>query len=258
MSRLIISARYWQNEDWVGASLKHIECWDADEVWISEGNWDRRLLQKSSDNTREIIEDFSVGRDNYHVFDNCRVYDNYRENQALTSNMVMEKSNAQVGDWMLIIDADGMYLKEDIKFIKELMRNNYDFFDYFTLETYCFLRDINEYVIYEDEIGTKLPYKIISKYCNWIATNHLSYNGRMYRDLKEAREFRVKIIGLHYEGILSEKRFKQKYAIGDRKTPKDSGRFKDFKKFKGRHSEFAIPVLEKFGYKFNQKGFQIK
>lgn len=258
MNRLIVSARYWQNIDWVQASLKHIEAWGADEVYISEGSWDQQFKPRSTDGTREVIEDFAQGKENYHVFDNTRISDNYRYNQALTSNVVMASAKAEVGDWMLIIDSDHMYAKEGISFIKKLMVDSYDFFDYFTTETYCFLRGIDEYVVYFDDLGTKLPYKIIDNRCSWIATNHLSINGRMYRDIKEAREFRVKVNGLHYEAQMSKQRFKEKYSIGDRKTPEGAGRFKDFKKFEGKHSEFAIPVLKKFGYKFDKHGFQIK
>jgi hypothetical protein len=257
MSRLIISARYWNNEDWIEASLKHVEAWEADEVYISEGNWDKNFEAKSKDRTRKIIEDFSSYRSNYNVFDNPRVFDNYRQNQALTSNSVMVSAKVEVGDWMLIIDADHFYSKEDIIFIKKLMQENYDFFDYFTHETFCFLRSIDEYTIYFDDLGTKLPYRIISKYCQWIPTNHLSYEGKMYKDLKEAREFRVKVNGLHYEAQMSKERFQQKYSIGNRKTPEASGRFKNFLNYAASHNEFAIPVLEEYGYKFDSKGYLI-
>jgi hypothetical protein len=56
---------------------------------------------------------------------------------------------------------------------------------------------------------------------------------------------------------MSEKRFKEKYSIGNRKTPEASGRFKNFFNYAGSHNEFAIPVLKKYGYKFDNKGYLI-
>lgn len=240
--RLIISARYWNNTDWIEASLKHIEAWGADEVWISEGNWDKKLPQHSTDDTRAIIEDFSANLKNVHVFDNCRVYDNYRYNQALTSNMVMEKANVQPGDWMLIVDSDHFYRKQDIDFIKNEIKVYGDNFDYYILSTFCFLKDIYSYGLHYDTMGTKLPYKIVDG-AKWVATNHLSVGNKMYVDIPSLRSNKTPINGYHYEGILSESRFKSKYSIGDRKTPKMCGRLKNLVEYHGKHPELAIPAL---------------
>ncbi len=242
MGRLIISARYWNNTDWIEASLKHIEAWDADEVWISEGNWDKKLFQKSTDNTREVIENFSASRSNYHVFDNCRVHDNYRENQALTSNMVMKKANVQSGDWMLIIDSDHFYSKREIRYIKEEICHYGDCFDYYILNTFCFLKDIKSYSVHHDTMGTKLPYKIVDN-AKWIPTNHLSVNNKMYTNIFSLKKNYTAVHGYHYEGILSESRFKEKYSIGNRKTPKECGRLDNLSEFHANHPELVLPVL---------------
>jgi len=242
MSRLIISARYWNNTDWVGASLKHVDAWEADEVWVSEGNWDRKMSSKSTDDTREIIEDFALSRNNFNVFDNPRSHDDYRYNQALTSNMVMKYARVEVGDWMLIIDSDHFYSLKDIKYIKEEIRYYGNYFDYYILDTYCFFNGIDKYGIHHDTMGTKLPYKIVAG-ARWIATNHLSVNNKMYVNIPSLRDNRTPVNGYHYEGILSENRFKEKYSIGDRKTPEKCGRLENLSEYYGAHPELAVPVL---------------
>jgi hypothetical protein len=247
MNKLVISARYWNNEDWVEASLKHIDMWDADEVWVSEGNWDKNFQGKSTDKTRIIIEDFASSRPNFNVFDNCRFHNNYRENQALTSNTVMKRSHIESGDWMMIVDADHFYHKRDIEFIKNEIRYYGDQFDYYILNTFCFLRDINSYAKHYDTMGSKLPYKIVDT-AKWIATNHLSVNNRMYVDISSLKGNKTSVHGYHYEGILSKERYDSKYSIGDRKTPKECGRLDNLVGFYGNHPALGVSVLRgKFG-----------
>ena len=37
--KFIIIGRYWNDIDWVGASLDYIDQWNADEVYLLEGHF---------------------------------------------------------------------------------------------------------------------------------------------------------------------------------------------------------------------------
>jgi len=250
VSRLIISARYWNDIEWVRASLQHIEYWQADEVYLSEGNWDPAWNARSNDGTREILEKFASSRENVSVIDNVRKDKNYRVNQADTSNLAMKLAGAKPGDWMLIIDADHFYLKKDITYIKELIRKEGNSFDYITHYTYNFLYTLKEYNIYYDKVGTKLPYRLL-KGCMWKSTNHLCIGDKLYHNVPRLRGYFAKVTAMHYEGLHSSKRLKDRYAIGDRKTfeeYKDGIRLKDLKYYEGSHPEFVIPTLKNKGH----------
>ena len=70
MSRLIVIARYWNDIEWINASLEQIEYWKPDEVYLCEGNWDRKFEARSTDGTRELLDEYVLGKDNYHIIDN--------------------------------------------------------------------------------------------------------------------------------------------------------------------------------------------
>ncbi len=251
MSKLILHARYWNdNKDWLQASLNHIDAWEADAVVISEGNWDPAWEARSTDGTREALEAYCSKSRNAVLIDNIRVDKNYRNNQAATSNLAMKKADRRRGDWVLIVDCDHFYFSSEIATIKRLIKEEGDTFDYLVHYNNCFFYNLQECEVKKDDMGTKLPYKLLPG-CSWIATNHLSIKGKMYRDLPEVRGRSTPIKGMHYEGLRESKRLKDKYRIGNRKHFSKwmhGRRMKNIQEYSGGHPVVAIPVLKKEGW----------
>jgi hypothetical protein len=251
MSRLIAHARYWNDEaDWLEASLAHIDLWEPEITILAEGNWDPAWPARSTDGTRQVLEAYTARRDNIYLVDNVREDANYRNNQAETSNLAMSIAQAEPGDWMIIIDCDHFYSNADIRRIRELMADEGDDFDYLVHPTRSFFYDISSCETRTDEVGTKLPYKILAG-CRWIPTNHLSLDGKKYRDHRDVRRRDVDVAGMHYEGLRTSSRLDEKYKIGDRKSfaaHNDGERLRQLEAYAGSHPELAGPVLEKIGF----------
>ena len=70
--RLIAHARYWNDIQWLDASLKHIDAWAPDVIVISEGNWDPAWDARSTDGTCEAIAAYAKGRPDVIVMENAR------------------------------------------------------------------------------------------------------------------------------------------------------------------------------------------
>lgn len=247
-NKLIILARYWNDKEWIEASLNHVDYWKADKIYIAEGNWDKKFQAISTDGTRETCEKWVKDRDNAFLIDNPRQFDNYRENQAFVSNKVVELSEASSGDWMLIIDCDHFYFKNDIDLFIKMMKEK-DFI-YPIINTFNFLKNIDEYYLRTDKNGSKLPYKII-RGMKWIPTNHMAVNGKMYSDINTLKCELMPFNAYHYAGMRLPERLKDKYNIGDRKSPdqwKGGIMLNNLKMYKGIHPEFAVPVLNSLGY----------
>lgn len=240
MSRLIVLARYWNDMDWLEASLEHIRYWNPDYTIISEGNWDQDFPQYSVDGTRERVESFVEDIDGC-LIDNIRTDTNYRKNQAATSNKAMTLAKAEVGDWVIVIDCDMFFFKEDIDSYKRMMVEST--FIYPVFHTYAFLTDLNCCQIVKDNCGVKLPYKLVKGY-RWIPTNHLRAGSIYHRAGLKRLDSEIK--GYHYEGMRSATRLKDKYDIGDRKTPESIGRLNNLVPFKGSHPDFVMEVLSEY------------
>ena len=248
--KLIICARFWNDIEWIDAALEHLDYWNADFVGIGEGAWDPAWPARSTDGTRELLEEWSRSRPNVHLFDNPRDDPNYRTNQSVTSNYVMEKAEAAPGDWMFTFDVDHFYFKSDIDAVKELISTEGHRFDYLTQDNYNFLLDISSCQIVRDRSGSKLPYKILPG-SHWIPTCHLAIDGILYSKLEHLKEEVAVAKGMHYEGIRSADRMDIKYRVGDRKSfreYKDGIRLKGIEPFSGPHPDFVLPTLKRMGY----------
>lgn len=250
MSKFIVHARYWNDEDWLLSSLRHIDAWRPNVVVIGEGNWDPTWKARSTDATRQMIEAYSQNRKNVIVIDNDRTDKNYRKNQARTSQIAMERARWKPGDWMLIIDCDQFYFRSDIDHVREMIRKQGNDFDYIVHYNRCFLYDLQHCQIKVDNLGTKLPYKLVQN-CHWVATNHLAIRGKLYRKITRLRPRHLDVYGMHYEGMRNKKRLKEKYDIGDRKTfwEHDGGsRVKALQPYSGDHPLIPMDDLRRMGY----------
>jgi len=248
MGRLIILARYWNDIDFLQASLNQVDYWDADLVYLSEGAWDQNFEPRSTDGTRENLEEYSKGRDNVFVIDNVRESKNYRVNQANTSNLVMRLADWQPDDWMMIVDADHFYTMSDIDFVKRRMNEEVGQFDYFTYKVNNFFYDLRRCQETFDSSQSRLPSRLVEG-SYWVATNHLTLNGIIYDKTNQMRpKVLSNIQALHYEGLRPQKRLSLRYSVGNRKTfweYKGGIRLKNNTTFSGKHSEFVSDVLKR-------------
>jgi hypothetical protein len=250
MGKLIIIARYWNDIEWVEASLNQIEYWEGDKVYLCEGNWDQKFNAQSTDGTREFLENWVSKRENVFILDNLRENNNYRINQANQSNLVMKLADARENDWVLLIDCDHFYFKKDIDYVKKIIKEDGNNFDYLTYNTYNFLDGINKYYERKDNNAAKLPYKVKNE-TKWIPTCHPAINGKMYCEIKELKEKYVDVYAMHYALARLPERLDVKYKIGDRKSPLEWNggiMMKQLKEYNDKHSEFAISTLERLKY----------
>jgi len=238
MGRLIILARYWNDMDFLQSSLDQIDYWNADLVYLSEGAWDQKFEPRSSDGTREKLEEYAKDKDNVFVIDNVRESSNYRVNQANTSNLVMKLAKWRPNDWMMIVDVDQFYTKSSIDFVKKLMQKKDDQFDFFIYKVNNFFYDLQHCQETFDSNQTRLPARLV-KGSRWIATNHLTLNDIVY---EKAKQLRPKVLSnveaLHYEGLRSKERLALRYSVGNRKSfweYKDGIRLKNLVSFNGKH-----------------------
>jgi hypothetical protein len=249
--RLIIIARYWNDIEWINASLDQVDYWDADEIYICEGNWDKKFAARSTDGTRCICEEWVSIRGNAFLFDNLRDHNNYRFNQANTCNAIMKKANIKPGDWVMVVDCDHFYFKQDIDTVKNTMGTKGHEFDYPVYNIYNFLDGIDGYYESVDDNAAKLPYKVVEG-MHWIPTCHPAIGNSMYCKVNKLIGLNINIFACHYVLARLPERLDSKYKIGDRKTPQEWGggvMMRNLKKYNSvAHPVFAVSTLKKLGF----------
>jgi len=151
MNNLIIFATYWNEIDWIWASLAQIDKLDPLEVIICDGCFDPSVPNYSTDGTREIIEKYVNARPNARMMSAVRVSKlrgvldilkgnrksrmrcrytpgrlkavvlsslvvEYRLNQALTFQRMIELSECWEPDrWFMTYDCDQFYSDEMVE-----------------------------------------------------------------------------------------------------------------------------------------------
>jgi hypothetical protein len=253
----IVHARYWNDADWIEASLAQLRRWNADVTIISEGNWDPAWEARSTDGTLDRIKAFikewrAEGRRPIHLIWNDRSDPNYRKNQARTANNAVKLAAGLPGDWMTIVDSDHIYQRQQIEFVKALIQSNPPW-DYIVVETLCFFYRMDSCQFKWDDMGTKVPYRLLRK-AYWKPTCQLCINNKLYRQIDSIQRWTAhsaQLRAFHYEGMRSRNRLRDKYQIGDRQpfwTYKDGVRVREVKTYCGPHPEDAVPALRKMGY----------
>ena len=246
MSKLIIFAVVWNDMDWLKAMIEHIEYWNPDRLYFCEGCFDKKFPARSTDGTREYLMKYKNTREHTYVLDNIRDQD-YRMNQAMTCNQVLQLSDIQTGDWIMRVDCDAFYLKAHIDQYKKLMETSYH--HWVEYEIWNFWDSVTKYYPHWTKYIARLPFRYI-KGATFKPTWVLHLDGKPYHE-SNTIGVRVAIKELHYEGMREPKRLKDKYAVGDRQSPevwKGGCKLKNRQIYTGPHSEFAIPVLRKKGF----------
>lgn len=162
-NNLIVFATYWNEKDWVEASLKQIEKLNPKEVIICDGCFDSKKKNRSSDGTFEIIKKWVLKDQSRHLISAVRVsrfkaffmilkghnkipwyymfslarlralyltliFNMYRVNQALTfQKMISLSKKWEVGVWTTNVDCDQFYLDSMIENFFKYINSDNDF-----------------------------------------------------------------------------------------------------------------------------------
>lgn len=245
--QLVIMATFWNDMDWLQASLNYLERWCADKIYLCEGCFDKNYPARSTDGTREFIEKYQKTHKNVWIVDNARTA-NYRQNQANTGKLVTRLSEMKHGDWIMRVDCDFFIYQSDIDLYKQYIEENV--FDYPRFEERNFWDSSKLYHSRWSNQNLNLPWRFVEG-AYWIPTFHLCLKGKQYHESPHVRQKTLKISGYHYEGFRSKERLKDKYAVGDRQSPtvwNNGIKLKKRLDYNGYHPEFVRKVLKQKGF----------
>lgn len=276
MNNIIILATYWNEIEWIRPSLEQIVKIDPVEIIICDGNFDPRVENRSTDGTREIIEQFvrkysdrsrmisavrtkpltrgfdffqnagrkdetiKISRLNYALRSQVRINE-YRVNQALTFAKMINMSKMWEADrWVMTYDADQFYSDELIDFFS--ITNEKSNYYLITADELTFPNSFYEYTDkYEKRKWNNLPHKIVKNIAVY-PTRHFRVESMFFG--KNYQEHFPTIHGgvyHHYKFRDDIARLKAGYCLGDRKPPR-SDRYHNLKKFTGEYPE----VIKRF------------
>lgn len=252
MNNIIVFATYWNEIEWIEASLAQIDKIDPVEAIICDGCFDPKYPNHSDDGTRQVIEKYVAGRKNVKLISPLRLsrlqhyilwfsllphersniitfaklrtaitfhrINLYRLNQAATFNNMIQVSDCfKPGLWFMTCDCDQFYsdaMLESFKCVNEGQP-----FSMLTAKEYTFFEDFFHYTEnYETRDYNNLPHRIYSD-TRFIPTRHPTrvVNGRykIYTDFEKKKD-----VGIYYHYRLrSPERMKAGYSLGDRKPP---------------------------------------
>ncbi|MBV1870853.1 MAG: hypothetical protein KUG76_08080 [Gammaproteobacteria bacterium] len=277
MTDIILLATYWNEIEWVEASLQQIMEIDPIEIIICDGNFDSRYDNRSTDGTREIISEFvkknrlrarmisavrvnpwSAGASFYfgagiknRVIPPSRLnfslraqflLDNYRVNQALTfAKMINLSKEWQVGRWVMSYDADQFYTDELISFFD--ITNQVTEYDLITADEWTFPNGFDKYTTgYEKRKWNNMPHKIKSNLAVY-PTRHFvvesCFGTKTYQD-----DFSSIYGGVyhHYKFRKNSQRLEDGYSLGDRKPP-DLSRYDGLVDFRAVYPKVITGVV---------------
>ena len=265
MNNIIIFATYWNEIEWIKPSLEQILKIDPIEIIICDGNFDSKIENRSTDGTREIIEQFvkenssrarmisavrtnPVSRGLNFFFNAGRkeemiklsrlkfslksqfLINEYRVNQALTFSKMMNLSKMwKEGTWVMSYDSDQFYSDELIDFFK--ICNEKSDYSLITADEWTFPYDFDSYTDqYELRKWNNMPHKI-KKNMAVYPTRHFMIEG-IFNSYNYQENFKKIHAGTyyHYKFRQDQSRLNAGYNLGDRKPP-DNSRYSNLKKF---------------------------
>ncbi|MEX0909946.1 MAG: hypothetical protein WDZ75_01495 [Candidatus Paceibacterota bacterium] len=256
-ANLTIFATYWNEKDWIEASLAQIDALNPKEVWIVDGCFDTRFENRSTDGTREIIESWTNKHPNAHMISALRMsrtkglwflfgyglnwwnwplrvamamfYSRtnlYRINQACTfSQLIRVATYNKPSDWIMHCDADQFYPDEMIKKIKEILNNPTNEDELITAKEMTFFHDFNHYTDeYEKRDYNNMPYRL-NKRTIIVPTRDI-VTEKYPKPLVYGKDKNIKKVSvgtyMHYKFRPNDKeRLEAGYSVGDRKKPSE-------------------------------------
>lgn len=266
---LTIFATYWNEKDWIHASLDQIDKINPKEVIICDGCFDPTEKNKSTDGTRRIIEKWVSQREGAQMISAKRfskikgvsyiflqnfdikylplrlmlaVYylnsNVYRINQAATFNFMSRLSIYwKPGNWFMTMDADQFYSDQMIEKFREICGNSSSQIDLVTGQEKTFFENFEKYTEeYESRCYNNMPHRI-KENTIILPTRDVMLEEYPKPELYvENTEIRKQFAGsyFHYKfRPLNKSREQKTYQLGDREKPDTSDY--SFKKYNGDH-----------------------
>ncbi|MDL1974588.1 MAG: hypothetical protein LWX55_07375 [Deltaproteobacteria bacterium] len=255
MSNIVLFATYWNEIEWIQASLAQIDAINPTELIICDGCFDPLWPNYSTDGTREIIEKY-VGehsnaklisalrlsrlqhyfawfrslpheKPNYGIIAKLRLAAQfhrrniYRLNQMATFNyMISISHHFREGSWFMTYDCDQFYSNAMLEAFKCI--NEECPFSIIVGREYTFIGNFNRYTEdYEKRGYNNMPHKIFHD-IRFIPTRHPArIVGGKYMISAEFEVKRDVGIIFHYH-VKSPDRLRAGYSLGDRKPPETS------------------------------------
>ena len=278
MNNIILFATYWNEKEWIEKSLDQILKINPVEIIICDGNFDPRIENKSTDGTREIIEQFvkensnrarmisavrtkpltrgidfflNAGRKDENIKPSRLSFalrsqfriNEYRVNQALTFAKMMNMSKMWKEDrWVMSYDSDRFYSDELIEFFN--ICNKKTEYDLITADEWTFPNDLENYTDgYEKRKWNNMPHKIKENMAVY-PTRHFMVES-MFSHKNYQDNFKRVHGGTyyHYKFRNDKARLEAGYNLGDRKPPEDS-RYSDLKKFELMHPKVIANYIK--------------
>jgi len=276
MNNIILFATYWNEIEWIKPSLEQILKIDPVEIIICDGNFDPKVENRSTDGTREIIEQFvkenshrarmisavrtkpitrgidfffNAGRKDESIKPSRLSYalrsqfriNEYRVNQALTFAKMMNMSNMWEKDrWVMSYDSDQFYSDELIDFFN--ITNIQTDYDLITADEWTFPYDFENYTDgYELRKWNNMPHKIKDNMAVYPTRHFMIESMFAHKNYQDNFKRIDGGIYYHYKFRNDEARLEAGYKLGDRKPPEDS-RYSNLKRFEQEHPE----VIKRF------------
>ncbi|EGR1364243.1 hypothetical protein D9A24_24790, partial [Vibrio parahaemolyticus] len=255
MKNITLLVTYWNEKEWVDVSLKQIKKINPKKIIICDGCFDSRKLNKSTDGTREIVQDFirqyegeafffeairvnkwksikkladamcidgqktSLG-DYYWAIRHTLRTNPYRINQAITFSMMLKKARVSVGDWFMTIDADQFYSDSMIESLEELSSCQSDY-QQICADEYTFFENFEYYSdTYEKRKWNNMPYQMV-KGARLLPTRDFKIKTSIFKVEDYHSVVKSKAVGnyFHYKFRKDIERISSGYELGDRKAP---------------------------------------
>lgn len=267
MNNVILLATYWNEIEWIEASLAQIDKIDPREVIICDGCFDPQYPNQSTDGTREIIKTYAAARDNTRMISALRLsrlqhyfswfkplphessrfftlaklrtakgfhrWNLYRLNQMATFNhMIRLSRHFRPNLWFMTNDCDQFYSDAMLEAFGGLLDEDTPY-NMLTGKEYTFFEDFDHYTAgYEKRDYNNMPHRIFRD-TRFIPTRHPArVVNRRYRIYTEFEAKRYVGITYHYH-IKSPERLKAGYSLGDREPPETSRT--ETKPYHGKH-----------------------
>ena len=277
MRNIILFATYWNERQWIEASLAQIEAIDPCEVVICDGCFDDRKENRSTDGTREVIADWVARRGpSAHMVFATRLERSqapaallsqisrnsiapiparwfkavrqgmskslYRINQAVTFGKMIQMSQKwELGRWFMTYDADQFYSDACIASFDNCSSKTGA--GLITAKEFTFENDFQTCVTgFEKRDWNNMPHKIYPSTAVY-PTRHLMLESPFKLNLYRKK---VSVIDggyyCHYKFRLDAERKQAGYALGDRRPPKTE-KFKNPEAFTEQHPKI---IRERF------------
>jgi hypothetical protein len=249
-SKLILFGCYWNEIDWIEASLEQLRAINPDEVILCDGCFDPEYDVHSTDGTFEIIKEEVNRFDNYSLIEPSRIrsteyhrlfpqtvmkigiplkylvpvtkiylslyiHSDYRINQTFTFNKMITKSKLwKPGYWVMTYDCDQFYSDKIINDLNNL--ETFSDYDLLTADEYTFFNSFSQYTDqWMERKRSNMPHKI-RKDTFFKPTRNIIFFDSFSEYLYEGNT-NTKHLGNYFHYKLKKgNRLKKGYQLGDR------------------------------------------